>query len=68
MRLFLLLPSLFLCMVALAQNIAKVSPCLTDSNYNRLDFWVGEWDVYRNDTLLVGQNILEKRLDDCVLF
>jgi hypothetical protein len=25
---------------------AAVSPCTADSNYQRLAFWVGDWDVY----------------------
>jgi hypothetical protein len=45
---------------------AEESLCKTDENYRQFDFWIGEWDVYQNDTL-AGTNTVNLILDDCVI-
>ena len=42
-------------------------PCETDENYQKLNFWIGEWDVYDKDNNLVGHNKIEKILHDCAI-
>ncbi len=42
-------------------------PCEADENYQKLNFWVGEWDVYDKDNNLVGHNKIEKILHDCAI-
>ena len=39
---------IFLSCFAVAQN--KIKPC-TAPEASQFDFWVGEWDLYANDTL-----------------
>ncbi len=56
---------------ALAPGVAvhaQVAPptCDADSNYHRLDFWVGEWRV-TVDGVLDGTDRVEKALDGCAV-
>ena len=41
--------------------------CSDSAIYEKLDFWVGEWDVFVADKV-VGRNRIEKALDGCVIF
>lgn len=63
-RLFVLL--IVFAMPALAQEEGP-APCGDDDNYSRLDFWLGEWDVYVDEEL-VGTNRIEKVLGGCAVF
>lgn len=51
---------------ALAQ-IQDAPRCSESAIYTKLDFWIGDWDVYV-DGKLVGHNRIEKALDGCVVF
>ncbi len=42
-------------------------PCLADTNYRKLDFWVGEWDVFNKNDLKVGENRISLVLNDCAV-
>jgi hypothetical protein len=55
---------------SLAQTSTKPAtpPCEQDEAYRKLDFWVGNWDVYDNrDGSKDGTDLVEKILDGCVL-
>lgn len=41
--------------------------CTSDTLYQLLDFWVGEWNVYDEKDTLVGQNRIEKILNSCAV-
>ena len=44
------------------------TPCMTDSNARRFDFWVGEWDVTPGkDTTVVGHSVVEIVSGGCAL-
>ena len=63
MRRFLI-PLLAISATAIAQ---ETPPACTDTEeYGRLDFWVGEWDVYTGDEL-AGTNRIEKILAGCAV-
>jgi hypothetical protein len=40
--------------------------CDEDPAFHRLDFWLGNWEVFEGDTL-VGTNRIEKLLDGCAI-
>lgn len=42
------------------------NPCETDERHHKLDFWIGEWEVYVNDTL-AGHNVIESVAGGCAL-
>ena len=42
------------------------SQCAEFPVYQKLDFWVGDWDVFANDEL-VGHNQIEKVLEGCAI-
>ncbi len=43
-------------------------PCQSDPEYQKLDFWVGSWDVYDNhDGTLNGTDVVEKIVGGCAL-
>ena len=42
--------------------------CASSPGYQRLDFWVGDWDVLGPDGGQVGQNRIEKSLGGCAVF
>jgi hypothetical protein len=52
-----------------AQNRASPAhPCEQDPAYHKLDFWVGNWDVFdSHDGTKGGTNKIEKILDGCAL-
>lgn len=44
------------------------SPCLTDTNARRFDFWVGEWNVSpAHSTTVVGHSVIQKVAGACAL-
>lgn len=53
---------------ATAQDSAASGPpaCSEVAGFARLDFWLGEWDVYAGDRR-VGTNRVEKILDGCAV-
>ena len=55
--------SLFLSFIAVAQNNPK--PCSV-SEASQFDFWVGEWNLYSNDTI-TGTNSISKIMGGCTL-
>lgn len=46
--------------------VSAQSPCTVDDHYRQFDFWIGEWDVYRNGEL-AGTNDVKLLLDSCVV-
>lgn len=36
--------------------------------FRQFDFWIGEWDVYLNDTVYAGESKVSLILDSCVIF
>lgn len=36
-------------------------PCLKDSNNNKFDFWLGEWDVYQNNQKIADSKITKAK-------
>lgn len=69
----LLFPLLALLLLALAPsaraqatNQPPPRPCENNLAWQRLDFWVGDWDVYVGETK-VGANRIEKILHGCAL-
>ena len=43
-------------------------PCKSTSDYHKLDFWVGTWDVYDNhDGSLNGTDVVEKIVGGCAI-
>ena len=64
---------LFILLVALSAP-AQTAPsagshyCEKDPAYHKLDFWVGNWDVYdSHDGSLGGTDLIEKVLDGCAI-
>lgn len=60
--------SLWLLVLGLAAPALASEPatCEDSATYHRLDFWVGEWDVF-SDGQLVGTNAIEKILSGCAV-
>jgi hypothetical protein len=47
---------------------APPHPCQSDPEYQKLDFWVGTWDVYDNhDGTLNGTDVVEKIVGGCAI-
>ena len=42
-------------------------PCRYGDEYKRLDFWLGEWDVYVNENY-IGESFITKSLGGCTLY
>ena len=72
------MPAVFLLPIAItALPGAAQSPCVGPA-YELLDFWVGRWDVFAEDTMRlppgtdrtkrIGTNVIEKTLGGCALF
>lgn len=40
--------------------------CCTD-NHNQFDFWVGDWNVYDTTGKLIGENLIVKLEDNCLV-
>jgi hypothetical protein len=49
-----------------AQN-ATTSPCLADSSYQRLAFWVGDWDVYDSTGAKYATQRVRTVIDECAI-
>lgn len=45
---------------------ARAFPCEVDSNYLKMDFWCGEWDVYVGNNK-VGENMITKQEGSCMI-
>lgn len=43
-------------------------PCEYDPKRREFDFWLGEWDVFNPQGQKVGTNIIEKKLNGCLIF
>jgi hypothetical protein len=52
--------------VGFVSPLGAQQPCEEDAAFHKLDFWVGEWDVYAGDRE-VGQNRIEKILSGCAV-
>jgi hypothetical protein len=53
---------------AQTSNNTASHPCEQDAAYHKLDFWIGNWDVYDNhDGSKGGADIVEKILDSCAI-
>jgi hypothetical protein len=46
---------------------AAASPCAADSNYQRLAFWVGDWDVYDSTGAHYATQRVRAVLDACAI-
>lgn len=40
--------------------------CCSDL-HKQFDFWIGEWDVYDKNKVLIGENTIEKLENDCLI-
>ena len=47
---------------ALAQNEIK-----NDDESQKFNFWIGEWDVFKNDTIKAGDSRIERIIQDAVI-
>lgn len=69
MRFFLL--TLFLGSAAFTQQVPTPHACQNNAAYHKLDFWVGEWEVFAKDEKGLpqkdGDNRIEKILDGCAI-
>lgn len=50
-----------------AKAQSPAPPACAGSEYRVFDFWVGEWDVYNPQGVLVGTNSIQPSLNGCVL-
>lgn len=50
----------------MASAAAAQEPCASTPGYDRLDFWLGEWDVFSGERK-VGTNRIGKILDGCAI-
>ena len=46
---------------------ANARPCQHDARCRQLDFWLGEWDVYNNQGVLIGANTITSDMNGCVI-
>lgn len=46
---------------------AQSEPVCQSAEYEQLDFWVGDWQVYNEDDQLAGENSITKSADGCQL-
>lgn len=53
-------------LMKLAQRAAR--PCASDPKFADFDFWIGEWEVKTQQGQPAGTNVIQKILDDCVIF
>ena len=53
-------------LIGLASPLPAQQPCERDHAFNKLDFWLGEWDVFVGDQR-VGTNRIEKILSGCAV-
>jgi len=52
--------------MSLTQNTSNDCPCCGEV-YHQFDFWLGEWEVFINDTTYAGKNKVIKAQDGCVI-
>lgn len=45
-----------------------IHPCVHDSTYRQLDFWIGDWNVTGPGGRPAGRSHVERILGDCVIF
>ena len=59
--------SLLVLQAVAAPALPATVPC-SGENHGALDFWVGEWDVYRNGSdALVAHSTIEKLYEGCAI-
>jgi len=46
---------------------AAASPCTSDSGYQRLAFWIGDWDVYDSTGTHYATQRVRAALDECAI-
>ncbi len=46
---------------------AQTPPPCDEEHKGQFDFWVGEWEVFDPTGQKVGENVIERRYDGCVL-
>lgn len=56
-----------LCCLSSISLHAQSSPCANHEVFNKLDFWVGEWEVLAPSGQKAGQNKITKILDSCAI-
>lgn len=47
-------------------NAQQTVGCLDSAN-NQFDFWVGHWNVYDTSGVIIGENVIVKDYDNCLL-
>ncbi len=57
---------LFLCNTLFAQISQKQCICSTNE-YKQFDFWLGEWEVFNQKGVKVGENKIITMQDSCVI-
>lgn len=45
----------------------KARPCEYDPKYREFDFWIGEWEVFNPQGQKVGENVIRKTTNGCML-
>jgi hypothetical protein len=51
-----------------AQNSADAFPCMRDKKLREFDFWLGDWNVYKNGTdIMVGESKIELASGGCMV-
>lgn len=65
-KLFLLLVTLSLSSITMAQTSTSECPCCTE-DYQKFDFWLGNWEVFNTKGDKVGSNTITKMYDNCVI-
>ena len=65
----LILTCLGLSAVAAQAPVKAATPCMTDANARKFDFWVGEWDVMPASALgtIVGHSVVQVVSGGCAL-
>ncbi|MCB7481586.1 hypothetical protein [Christiangramia sediminis] len=49
-------------------TFAQDSDCACcSSQHSQFDFWVGDWDVFNRNDEKIGENLVEKLEDNCIL-
>lgn len=51
----------------LVQNVTTASPCVADSSYQRLAFWVGDWDVFDSTGAHYATQRVSPVIDACAI-
>ncbi|TBW27964.1 hypothetical protein [Gramella sp. KN1008] len=57
---------LFFCIIGLtAQNETDCNCCSPE--HRQFDFWLGDWEVYNSEGEKIGENLIEKIEDNCLI-